>query len=104
MINTEKIGSFNPFEMDGFSCPVCESNEFVELWPYGGVWCARCNASFEVGGTCDGPRKLAVHCVTKHCHSREHREKADRYFTVIWDEDNEIGWFAVKDRKIIQYP
>ena len=58
LITTETIGSFNPFEMKAFRCPVCQSEKFVEVKPYGGVWCAECNAAFSVKGTCDGQENL----------------------------------------------
>lgn len=104
MITKEAISSFDPFKQEFFSCPVCGSKEFVELYPYGGVWCAKCNAGFGVTSTCDGKRKIGVHCTTKHCWSKEQREEADRYFTTIWEDDKTIGWFKVKDRKVISYP
>jgi len=101
VITTEKIGCFNPFEMEAFRCPVCQSEKFVELQPYGGVWCKGCNASFSVNGTCDGRRKLAVTCKTKYCWKKEHREKVDIYATTIWEDDKEISWLKIKDNKII---
>ncbi len=101
MITTEKIGGFNPFEMKAFRCPVCQSKKFMELQPYGGVWCAECNASFSVKGTCDGPRKLAVSCRTKYCWREEHRKKADVYATVIWEDDYEVSWLKIKGNKIM---
>ncbi len=102
MITKEKIADFNPFEKPCFKCPVCGSTAFVELEPYGGVWCRECNASFEVRGTCDGLRKIAVSCITDHCWKIDHRERADLYGTVIWEEDEEISWFAVKDNHVIR--
>ena len=104
LITTETIGSFNPFEMKAFRCPVCQSEKFVEVKPYGGVWCAECNAAFSVKGTCDGHRKLAVSCRTEHCWKEEYRNKADFYGTVIWQGDKEIGWLAIKDRRVIHFP
>lgn len=92
------IGSFNPFLMEAFRCPVCGSTTFNELTPYGGVWCEGCNAQFEVSGTCDGLRKLAVRCVTANCWKPEQREGADFYGTVIWEGDEKISWLHIEGK------
>ena len=98
-ISKEKIGSFNPFRMKGFKCPVCGSKRFVELHPYGGVWCSKCNAGFEVSGTSDGPRKLAVRCITDHVHSQYRKKGLPKgYGTVIWQGDDKISWLELGRR------
>jgi len=102
LITREKISSFDPFNMKGFKCPVCGSSEFVELHPYGGVWCRECNAEFFVRGTCDGINKIAVDCFTKYVFP--HKRKSDMleyYWTVIWRDDEEIVWLGKKGDEIV---
>lgn len=98
MIEVEKIGSFNPFNHKAFFCPVCGSNEFYDLYPYGGVWCARCNAEFRCSSTCDGPRKLAIHVNVKNVwwdgvpeESKIFRS-AIHFWTVMWESDDKVSW------------
>jgi len=89
--------------MKGFRCPVCGSNEFVELHPYGGVWCRECNAEFFVRGTDDGVNKIAVDCITKYVWL--HKRKSDMleyYWTVVWCDDERIVWLGEKDGEIIE--
>lgn len=102
MIQKEKISSFDPFKMKAFRCPVCASNEFTELYPYGNVWCNECNAMFIVRGTCDGLNKVAVDCCTEHVHSDYQKEGLPSKFgTVIWKDDTKIAWIAIKNNRII---
>mgnify|MGYP007109746906 CR=1 FL=1 len=82
---------------------MCGSNKFVELVPYGGVWCDNCNAMFEVQGTCDGVNKLAIRCITKHVFSDFKKEDtADVYGTVMWKGDEKVRWLGFKDRLIVE--
>lgn len=110
----EEIGSFNPILRDYFECPVCGSTKFVELVPYGGLWCERCNAQIEILSTCDGPNKVSVHVRTKHCHEGEwianiiansiHGGRAFDYaWAVIWEYDTEIRWMKSKDGKMTSF-
>lgn len=46
---------------DHIICPVCGAEEFVELVPAGGVWCAGCNARFSCRDTAGDPG-LVVDC------------------------------------------
>ena len=97
MIRQERIGSFNPFNLKNFRCPVCGSNDFTELVPYGGVWCDECNAQFFVRGTCDGVNKIVVDCFTKWVHRHKRTEDMlDYYGAVIWKEDEKITWLGWK--------
>jgi len=93
----EEIGIFNPFRLPNFSCPVCGKNRFVELRPYGGVWCENCNAKFQVQGTSDGPRKLSVRCITTHVYkSKMPDEVPPAYGTVVWSDDKTVSWMPLK--------
>ncbi len=99
MIETEKIGSFNPFNNKWFKCPVCGSNSFVELQPYGGVWCKQCNAMFTVQSTCDGVNKLAVRCETTHVwNPNNYPDMAEVYGAIVWSDDQEVSWLRLKER------
>ena len=103
MLRREVIASFNPFNMSAFRCPVCGSNDFVELYPYGGVWCAECNAEFSVRGTDDGVNKIVVDCFTKWVWKHKRRKDLPEYFwTVIWRGDDRISWLAWTGEKIIE--
>lgn len=88
--------------MDAFYCPVCGSQSFVELTPHAGVWCETCNSKFEVGGTCDGLRKILVSCDPKEAwRSDKYPDIAKVYWTVIWEADKKISWLArTKDKKL----
>jgi len=96
---TSLIGSFNPFAMAAFFCPVCGGQKFTYLAPHGGVWCDICNAKFEIGATCDGNRKLSVHCFTKDVWSkmeslRNIPKPRAYYWTVVWQDDDRITWLT----------
>jgi len=100
------IGNFNPFQMPAFFCPVCGSNKFTDLAPYGGVWCDNCNANFEVAATCDGNRKLSVHCFTKNVWSNKTKPLGMKYeahyWTVIWQHDGRVVWLTRTSDKTIR--
>ena len=105
MLRTEQVGCFNPFKMPAFFCPVCGGHKFVELFPHAGVWCEKCNSQFEVKGTCDGKRKLAISCKTDSLHTEPYFKKPDfvapLYYTVIWQDDDEVVWHArTEDRQL----
>uniref|UniRef100_A0A6M3LYX1 Uncharacterized protein n=1 Tax=viral metagenome TaxID=1070528 RepID=A0A6M3LYX1_9ZZZZ len=99
-ILTEKIGCFNPILRPFFTCPVCGGDRFVYLTPLAGLWCEKCNAEIEVGGTCDGLRKVSVQVSSKSCHDKRWRELFDRASTVIWEDDGSIKWIFAKDHKM----
>lgn len=101
VLKVEDIACFNPFGMDAFKCPNCGSDVFYELKPYGGVWCDGCNASFLVEPTCDGKSKVSITVLTDDCWYERHRNKADRYGTVIWEGDTSISWMAFKDGEVL---
>lgn len=108
MIQKEKISSFDPFKKKGFRCPVCASNEFTELYPYGNVWCNECNAMFILRATCDGLNKIAVDCKTEHVYAKHKDEfcvdiqDLPPFFgAVIWKDDTKITWIAIKNNKVI---
>ena len=92
-VKTEQIASFNPVEMDGFSCPNCGSTEFTELVPYGGIWCSGCNAQYTFRDTCDGVNKVAISISTETCWYSKHKQFAN-YCTNIWfgDRPKDIHW------------
>jgi len=101
MIQKEKISSFDPFKMKAFRCPVCASNEFTELYPYGNVWCNECNAMFILRGTCDGLNKVAVDCKTEQVHAKYKEDLPPLFGAVIWKDDTRISWIAIKNNKTI---
>jgi len=86
MLRREVIASFNPFNMSAFRCPVCGSNDFVELYPYGGVWCAECNAEFSVRATDDGVNKIVVDCFTKWFGSTREEKICQSIFGLLFGE------------------
>lgn len=88
--------------MDCFRCPVCGSNEFVELIPDGGVWCDKCNSSFMVRGTCDGLRKVSIHCSTVHVYRNyKNEDLPPSYGTVVWESDERVEWLTHKNGKLV---
>lgn len=98
MLEQQKIGSFNPFKRKYFKCPVCGSDEFVELNPNGGVWCKGCNAAFGVRGTCDGIDKVAVDCFTKDVWNKSKFPGiSEHYWTVLWADDKKMSWLTVAE-------
>lgn len=100
MITVHKIGSFIPFNHKAFFCPICGSNEFYELYPYGGVWCGRCNAEFHVSSTCDGISKVAIHVNSKNVWWQNVPEDlyslkmATHFWAVMWETDDVCSWMA----------
>ncbi len=91
IVKQEKVACFDPFKMDCFVCPNCNSTDFVDLIPYGGIWCSGCNLQFVLRSTCDGIKKIVVQGFTEHCHRPEDRKLAS-FGAVIWKDDDSIRW------------